>query len=120
MKYKNIYSAIHNLGHSFVSLMNYVDGRYIIDDLFDLRSEGLDIEIDFLNSTFMPGGSSASRIEKSLRHYSENLKKHLQSQHIDLNRMEVLKFHWPAKGRKFMRAVDDRGKEYKIYISEMK
>jgi len=32
MKYKNIYSAIHNFGHSFTSLMNYVDGDYVIDE----------------------------------------------------------------------------------------
>lgn len=31
MKYKNIKSMLHNFGHSFVSLMNYVDGEYAID-----------------------------------------------------------------------------------------
>ncbi len=32
MKYKNIYSAIQNFGHSFLSLMNYVDGNYVIKE----------------------------------------------------------------------------------------
>ena len=54
MKYKNIYSAIHNLGQSFLSLMNYVDGVYVIDDLSDITARGLDVEIDWLTNTFIP------------------------------------------------------------------
>jgi hypothetical protein len=120
MKYKNIYSAIHNLGHSFLSLMNYVDGEYIIDELFNIRDRGFDIEIDWLNNTFIPREASTSRIDKSLRYYSEGLKKAMKSQSVNLKRIEALRFHWPAKGRKYMWAKDDRGKEYKIYISETK
>ena len=58
MKYKNIYSAIHNFGHSFLSLMNYVDGVYIIDDLTDIMKKGHDIEIDWLNGEFKLDSSS--------------------------------------------------------------
>ena len=65
VKYKNIRSAIHNFGHSFVSLMNYVDGVYVIDELFDIRKRGHDIEIDWLKNTFTPGSGATETIKKS-------------------------------------------------------
>ncbi len=120
MKYKNIHSAIHNLGHSFLSLMNYVDGKYVIDELVHIRSKGVDIVIDWLNNIFIPGEELTPRIKKSMTYYSENLEKSMHSQSVDLNRIKVLKLHWPCNGRKYMWAKDDRGKEYKIYISEIK
>ena len=100
--------------------MNYVDGEHIIDELFNIRSRGSDIEIDWLNNTFIPEKELTSRIKKSMTYYSENLTRNMQSQNVDLNRIKALKLHWPAKGRKYMWAKDDRGKEYKIYISEIK
>ena len=36
MKYKHIDAVLHNFGHSFVSLMNYVDDEYILDVLPEL------------------------------------------------------------------------------------
>lgn len=117
MKYKNIHSAIHNLGHSFLSFMNYVDGTYIIDELFDIRSRGFDIEIDWLNNTFIPEAELTSNIRKSMAFYSENLTGHMKSQNIDLNLIQALKLYWPANGKRYMWAKDDRGKEYKIYAS---
>jgi len=120
MKYKNIHSAIHNLGHSFLSLMNYVDGDYIIDELITIRSKGFDIEIDWLNNTFMPEEQLTPRIKKSMAYYFENLTRNMQSQNVDMDRIRALKLYWPTKGRKYMWARDDRGKEYKIFISEIK
>ncbi|MBK6387119.1 MAG: hypothetical protein IPF71_10110 [Rhodoferax sp.] len=39
MKYKHVASALHNFGHSFVSLMNYVEGEYIDDILAKFARE---------------------------------------------------------------------------------
>lgn len=100
--------------------MNVIDGTYVIDELYDIISRGFDIEIDWLNNTFMPEKDLTSKIKKSMTYYSEDLTRHMLSQNVDLNRIKVLKFYWPAKGRKYMQAIDDRGKEYKIYISEIK
>ena len=120
MKYKNIYSAIHNFGHSFLSLMNYVEGGYVIDDLMDIVSKGCDIEIDWLARTFTPQEEVTPRIKKSMDYYVADLKRHMQSQDVDVDRILALKLHWPAQGRKYMWARDDRGKTYKIYVSEAK
>jgi hypothetical protein len=35
MGYKRMKSAVHNLAHSFLSLANYVDGGYVLDELHD-------------------------------------------------------------------------------------
>ena len=49
MKYKNIDSMLHNFGHSFVSLNNYVENAYIVDALPELarRSPNHELMIDF-------------------------------------------------------------------------
>lgn len=120
MKYKNIYSAIHNFGHSFLSLMNFVDDGYVIDELFNIVSKGYDIEINWLNNSFKPEKEITPRIKKSMDYYFANIKEHLQSQQVDVNHIKVMKLHYPANGRKYMWAKDDRGKEYKIYVSEIK
>ena len=120
MKYKNIYSAIHNFGHSFLSLTNYIDGDYVIDELFDIVSRGHDIEIDWLHKTFIPAAQETPRIRKSIDYYAAQLKEHLGSQGVDVDRIKAMKLHWPAKGRKYMWAKDDRGKKYIMYVSEIK
>jgi hypothetical protein len=120
MKYKNINAAIHNFAHSFVSLMNYVDNGYVIDDLTDIASLGLDIEIDWVKNTFMPEAAATPRIKKAMADYHSDMKRHFQSHQLDVNRISAMKFFWPAGGRKYMWAEDDRGKQYTIYVSEIK
>jgi len=120
MKYKNIYSAIHNFGHSFTSLMNFVDGDYVIDELAKIHSKGYDIEVDWLTSRFKPEQLVSNRIKKSIGYWGDYLEKHLSSQNVDLDKISSLYFRWPAGQRKFMIATDDRNKEYKIYINETK
>ena len=116
MKYKNIYSVIHNLGHSFLSLMNYVDGIYVIDDLSDINSKGHDIEIDWFNEIFTPEQEATPAIITSINQYVANLKNHLHSQNVDVDRLTSLKLFCPARGSRSICAEDDRGKIYKIYI----
>ena len=120
MKYKNIYSAIHNFGASFTSLMNYVDDDYVIDDLEKIHHEGHDIELNWLTNEFKPSELETERIKKSISNSSGWLKKHLISENVEIEKISSLYFKWPANGEKYMLAEDDRGKEYKIYVSEIK
>lgn len=120
MKYKHIHSAIHNFGHSFTSLMNCVDGDYVIDELGKIRSKGNDIEVDWLTGAFSPKDMTTQRIQKSIGYWRDGLKKHMIAQNVDLNAITDLKFRWPVNQRKYMLAFDDRGKEYKIYVNESK
>lgn len=120
MKYKNIYSAIHNIGHSFTSLMNYVDNDYVIDELWSIHRKGYDIEVDWLLCKFEPEHLATPRIKKSISYRCDSLKKQLSAQNVDFERLVSLKFIWPFKQRKYMLALDDKGKEYKIYVNEFK
>jgi len=119
-KYKNICSAMHNFGDSFLSLMNCVNKGYVVDDLHDIHSRGLDIENDWLGNSFTPHSELTPRIEHSMSQYRDNLKVHLQSQQVTLGMIQSLKFLWPAGGRRYMCALDDRGKEHTIYVAEIK
>jgi hypothetical protein len=120
MKYKNICAAIHNLGHSFVGLTNYVDDGYVVDDLWGIIGGGHDITIDWLNRTFIPESQITPRIQKSIDFYAAGLSDQLRSQDVDPACIKALEFHWPARGRRYMRAVDDHGKDHKIYVAETK
>jgi hypothetical protein len=119
MKYININSAIHNFGHSFTSLLNWVDDGHVIDDLASIHNKGHDIEIDWLSGRFKPSSEETPRIKKSIRcSRGDSLRRQLASQNVDLDKLESLVFRWPEGQRKFMQARDDRGKEYKIYVNE--
>ena len=119
MKYKNIYSALHNFGDSFFSLMNYFDGIYISDLLTDIRLKGIDIEIDWLSKEFKPPQELTDLIKKSIDYYHSKLKDHLNSQDVEIDYISEIKMFIPSRGRKYMWAKDDRGKEYKIHFSEI-
>ena len=120
MKYKNIHSAIHNFGHSFTSLMNYFDSDYVLDELVAIHQKGIDIEVDWKSGIFNPENQATTRIKKSITYYTEWLPKHLESHNVEIEKLETIKFVWPARQRKYMIATDDCGKEYKIYVNEMK
>jgi hypothetical protein len=120
MKYKNIYSAIHNFGDSFVSLTNYVDDGYVIDDLSDIHKRGVDIEIDWLAKTFQPSALATNRIKKSLEHFASDSARFLQAQNVDLSNLTTLRLLWPAGKAIRMVAVDDRQKQYQIFVQALK
>ena len=118
MKYKNINSAIHNFGHSFTSLMNYVDEGYVIDELVDIHARGQDIEVDWLSGAFKPQTLASSRIRKSIGYWKDSLPGHLIKHSVDPSAITQLAFLWPAGQRKQMVATDNRGKSYRMYVNE--
>jgi len=119
MKYKNINSAIHNFGHSFFSLINYIEDSHIIDELGRIHKKGYDIKIDWLNREFEPKQMLNEKIKKSINSYANNLESFLLKQNVKLQRLTSLYFIWNGNERyKFMEAVDDRGKNYKIKIAD--
>lgn len=116
MKYENINSAIHNFGRNFLSLMNCVDGVYVIEEIFDIRKKGYDIEIDWLTGRFTPESEATGPIRQSMADWRADLERHLASQDVNIDKVRGLKLVFPARGLCFMWAVDDRGREHRIYI----
>lgn len=100
--------------------MNYVDDAYVIDELSDIHRKGYDIEVNWKTREFFPETMASPRIEKSIGYWCDSLNKHLESHNVELKHLETLKFQWPSGQRKLMFATDDRGKEYKIYVNEVK
>jgi len=119
MKYKNINSAIHNFGHSFVSLMNYVDNGYIIDELNVIHSRGYDIKLNWLTREFQPSELLSDRLKKSIDYWGNDLEHSLLSQNVELKKLYSLFFIWNAKdNKKYMQAEDDRERGYKVYVND--
>lgn len=100
--------------------MNYIDDDYVIDELTQIHIKGYDIEVDWLAEKFEPAQLASPRIKKSIGYWAGTLKQHLSSQGVELKRITSLHFKWPAGQRKYMAALDDRGKAYKIFVNEHK
>jgi hypothetical protein len=65
---KMLKSIAHNVAHSYLSLMNYIDGEYTVERLFQIAKESKQtiIVIDILIRSIEPQIYVVSEIEKSL------------------------------------------------------
>lgn len=118
MKYKNINSAIHNFGHSFVSDMNYIDDDFIINELKKIHRKEFDITIDWLTGDFQPEKEVTERLIRSIAYWRDGLEKHLHQQNVDLAALRKLKYCWLVGSNHYMEAEDDRGKSYEVEITK--
>lgn len=121
MKYKHIDAMLHNFGHSFVSLMNYVDGEYIIDVLSDLALQAPEheIQINFTQGQINPPGTYPERLAKSISYWQEWLPKHMANHRVEPECLSdvVLRFRLVRLGREIIvSASDNRGKEHKVFV----
>ena len=121
MSYKRIGSFIHNWSHSFLSLMNYVDDDYIIDELSRLLSDrGInEIVIDPLNKHIDPERARTKRLLKSLGYWTGALPQQRQRENVLEHELATFRLHITRPGTSLdcvARATDDRGKEYKVSV----
>ena len=94
MKYKNLKSVAHNLGHAFLSLMNCAVGEnYIIEMLFQkAKKTGLNsIEIDYLNEIIEPPEFRIKGVIDSLKRYRKSLPRDLDSQRCSIDKIRSIK-----------------------------
>ena len=121
MKYKNIDSMLHNFGHSFVSLMNYVDGEYIIDELDKLARSvpGNEIRIDFSSGSISPEATYPERLHKSVQYWMDWLPKHMRSHNIEPSAIGPVSFRFrlvKLGHEVIVEATDDRGTSHKKFV----
>jgi hypothetical protein len=89
LKYKNIKSVAHNLGHSFLSDMNAVDvrGQYtIVPELLfadAARAAVPEVKLDFLARTIEPPLLASPALEASLANYARMLFELCAHQNVD-------------------------------------
>jgi hypothetical protein len=123
MKYKHIDSALHNFGHSFVSLMNYVDDTYI-RDLLDAaaRSSGCrEVRINFSGEVADLPADSAPQLAKSFEYWKAWLPKLLEGQNVNPSSLSaiVLRYKLTRMGREILvEAMDDRGKHHNVLVQD--
>ena len=121
MGYKRISSGLHNFAHSFLSLMNYVDGEYIIDLLPKVLREtpGHEIRISLPGGTIEPPRDYPAVFRKSVRCYCNRYQGHFESEHVDVSLLRGVVFVVFADlGGVLCRAeaTDDRGKEHSVTV----
>ena len=124
MKYKRIPSALHNFGHSFVSLMNYIDDAYVADLLEEMAraQESHEICISFVTNEIIATKLKIDeRVRKSVSTYSNWLPKLLASHQIDPGRVSeiTLRYRLVNIGREvIVGAKDDRNRIYKVFVRQ--
>ncbi|NJN70110.1 MAG: hypothetical protein HC801_07440 [Nitrospira sp.] len=121
MKYKNIPSALHNFAHSFVSLVNYVDGVYIRDVLTDElhKVPNHELLIYFPEGRIEPSVELPQSLKKSVQHFSNHYADHLSSQNVEpgsIQECRVLIYGDRLGMHCTILANDDRGKIYDIPV----
>ena len=121
MKYKHIDAMLHNFGHSFISLMNYVDDEYIIDVLAELTFQipEHELEINFSTGQILPAGEYPIKLYKSIAYWKEWLPKHMKQHRITPSALSEVhpRFRLVRIGREvIVTTSDDRGKNYKVFV----
>ena len=121
MKYKNINSMLHNFGHSFASLMNYVDGEYA-SDLIRAAVGGLPerrLEIHFPSRRITPQAEYSPKLLKSVGYWADSLPRHMASHGVTKTAVPelVILAYLDGRGMHYrVKATDDRGKEYEVEV----
>ena len=122
MKYKAIRAMSHNWSHSFMSGMNYVDGRFIFEDLHELarRQRGKKIIVSWIPRQDSELFSFTPRVRKCIRYYRTALKRHIENHKIDFEALREMRteVYVGDNFRMYVRAYakDDRGKEHEVFV----
>lgn len=118
MKYKNIPSAIHNFGHSFLSYENYVDSDFVIYELNKINGKKYDIKINWKTKEFQPKSMISDRITKSIGFWHDNINEHFRSQDVEFDCLKSFHLIWNNNENPKVIATDDRGKLYEKEITK--
>lgn len=83
---KMLKSIAHNVAHSYLSLMNYIDGEYTVERLFQIAKESkqTEISIDILQQSIKPLVYETKNIKTSLIYLKNSLESLLSSEKIPL------------------------------------
>jgi hypothetical protein len=121
MKYKNIDSMLHNFGHSFVSLMNYVDEEYIVDVLprVAVNAPGFELDFNFTKRSISPQLDYPSNLIKSMNYWSDRLQGHIESHNVDPQKISDVHLRYrllKIGSEVIVEAMDDRGMPHKVFV----
>lgn len=122
-RYKVLKSLAHNFSHSFVSLMNYVDDGYVIDDLRELVRKNADhrITIDWIPGEQMSKEFNG-RIREGIKAYRASLFRSIYQAGAVVSSIKEFRTDIYLQ-RTYQMAVegvlvDDRGRKYTATVSD--
>ncbi|MBU8977789.1 hypothetical protein JI752_016705 [Lysobacter sp. MMG2] len=122
MKYKLIKSMAHNWTHSFMSGMNYVDGDYVFEDMYQLARgrRGEKITVSWIPERTDELFVLTPRIRESLKHYRKSLPTHMRQHNVDVGAISEMRteVYVAEDHRIYVRSyvLDNRGKEHVQFV----
>ncbi|MGV8981140.1 hypothetical protein [Clostridium sp.] len=106
---KMLKSIAHNVAHSYLSLMNYIDGEYTIERLFQTakKSKQTNIVIDILQKSIEPPVYATPQIKLSLIYLEDTFKSLLNSEEIPLKNIKsaTIRISFDLEGTKISHNV---------------
>jgi hypothetical protein len=121
MKYKNIDSALHNLGHSFVGGTNYVDDGHVLYDVRELaRSDPAGVSINFSTGELRAAGAGHERLAKAISLYRAGLAEHFRRHNVEPSSVREIVLHQiatPSGYETTVTAEDDRGVRHLVKVT---
>lgn len=87
MGLKSLRSVGHNLAHSYLSMVNYDEGNYIVEHIYIIAKETkrTNIKIDVKNMIIEPEEYSIPVLRRSLLYLKENFARLLASEKLSIN-----------------------------------
>lgn len=94
-KLKVLKSIAHNVAHSYLSLMGYIDENYIVEFIFQIAKEQNEpnVRIDILKMKIEPEEFRIPTILESLEYLKDTLERLLVSDHLsfaDIDNAEIV------------------------------
>ncbi len=112
----------HNWTHSFMSGMNYVNGAFVFDDMYQLARErkGQKVTITWLPEHHDELFSLTPRVRESLKHYRKALPEHMSRHKIEAGAISEMRteVYVAENHRMYVRSyvLDNRGKEHVQFV----
>jgi len=122
VQYKNIPSALHNYAHSFMSLMNYREGEYVVDVVSEVLRElpQYELHVSFIDGKLAPDRIYPAVLLASAADYSLRFAGHLASHNVDHTAVVEATLVLRGTGMGItsrVRAKDNRGQEYDVPVA---
>ena len=122
MRYKAIKSASHDWTYWFMSGMQYIDGRFVFEDMRELARQrrGERITVSWIPERSEELAELTPRARKCVRNMRRELPDYLDRCGLNERGIEELRteVYVGANSRLYVRAFarDDRGREYKSFV----
>jgi hypothetical protein len=122
MKYKHIPSMAHNFAHSFVSLMNYVDDTYVVDEIQAILQHIQEpIYISFLEGVIRPATADSHVLQTASMRYRSWFSEHARRHNVDpasIRHLEISIARTKQGMRVVVEVTDDRGKTIRLHVDQ--